>query len=234
MNDRALSTSIDPSAAAAPQLLAASSADLLRDLIVQGELAPGSRLNERLLCERLGISRTPLREALKSLAGEGLVDLHPNRGACVTPLTVDKVRETFAVLGVLEALAGELACRNATEADIAEIRSLHFQMLAHYKRGELREYFRFNQAIHIRLVEAGGNATLAQTYRQLNAQVRRARYMANLAEDRWAKAVGEHEAMLAALDARDAEQLKRLLQDHLGAKMVAVLAALVAPTGPVA
>ena len=220
------STSIDPPA----PLLAASSLDRLRDLIVQGEIAPGSRLNERLLCERLRISRTPLREALKSLAGEGLVELRPNRGAWVTPLTVDRVRATFAVLGALEALAGELACANASEADVAEIRALHYQMVAHYKRGELAEYFRFNQAIHLRLVEAGGNAVLAQTYRQLNAHVRRARYMANLAEDRWAKAVAEHEAMIDALVARDASRLKALLSDHLGAKMLAVLAALAAGT----
>jgi len=96
----------------------------LRDLIIQGELAPGLKLNERLLCERLRTSRTPVREAIKYLASEGLVELLPNRGAIVTPITVTTVREMFVLLGALESLAGELACVNASDADIAEIRAL--------------------------------------------------------------------------------------------------------------
>jgi DNA-binding GntR family transcriptional regulator len=116
--------------------------DRLRDMIVQGELLPGTKLNERVLCEQLGISRTPLREALKFLASEGLVELLPNRGAQVAPLESGKVKEMFVVLGSLEALAGELVCRNASDAEIAEIRSLHYQMVAHHARGELAAYFR--------------------------------------------------------------------------------------------
>ena len=109
--------------------------DQLRDLIVQGELAPETKLNERVLAERLGTSRTPLREAIKFLASEGLVELLPNRGAVVAPLKPEKMKEVFVVLGALEALAGDLACRNATDEDIAEIRALHFHMLAHHARG---------------------------------------------------------------------------------------------------
>jgi DNA-binding GntR family transcriptional regulator len=241
MNDRATLSPLSPGSAMTgavapvePRLLTAEILERLRDLIVRGELAPGARLNERLLCERLGTSRTPLREALKALASEGLVELQPNRGARVTPLTVDRVREIFQVMGALEALAGELACANASDADIAEIRALHYQMVAHHARGELAEYFRFNQAIHLRIVEAGGNGTLLQSYRQLNAHVRRARYMANLARDRWDKAVQEHEDMLAALVARDAPRLQAQLRDHLGNKMLSVLAALDARAAPAA
>jgi DNA-binding GntR family transcriptional regulator len=226
MNDRADLLPALNVPEAEPQLLAQSVADRLRDWIVQGELAPSVRLNERLLCEQLGISRTPLREALKSLASEGLVSLQPNRGAIVTPLTVAGIKEIFQVLGSLESLAGELVCEHASAADIAELRAMHYQMVAHHARRDLAEYFRMNQAIHMRLVEASGNATLAQTYRQLNAHVRRARYMANLSEARWEKAVREHEAMMSALVARDAATLKQLLKEHLGAKMIAVLAAL--------
>ena len=215
-----------PAPRPAARLLHAGAVDELRDLIVQGELAPGARLNERLLCERLGISRTPLREALKVLASEGLVELLPNRGAVVTALTLERVREVFAVMGALEALAGELACRNLTAAQLAEIRALHYQMRVHHARGELAEYFRFNQQIHTKLVEASGNATLAATYQQLNAHVRRARYMANLSRERWDKAVEEHEAILDALASRDAPRLERLLREHLGNKMLVVIAAL--------
>ncbi len=200
--------------------------DQLRDRIVQGELAPSTRLNERVLCEQLGISRTPLREAIKMLATEGLVELLPNRGAIVTPLKAANIADTLAVMGALESLAGELACANANEAAIAEIRALHFEMLAHHARGDLAGYFKFNQLIHLRIIEASGNQVLTNTYRQLNANVRRARYMANLSQERWDAAVREHEEILSALAARDAARLKRLLAEHLAHKVASVMAAL--------
>jgi len=200
--------------------------DRLRDLIVTGELAPEAKLNERVLAERLGTSRTPLREAIKFLASEGLVELVPNRGAMVAPLKPEKMREVFVVLGALEALAGELACRNASEADIADIRALHYHMLAHHARGELSPYFRYNQQIHQRILDCAGNATLSQTWRALNAHVRRARYMANLSRERWDQAVHEHEEMLDALSRRDGAKLQGLLRDHLANKLVLVIEAL--------
>lgn len=212
--------------AAEPRPLHAEVVNRLRDKIVQGELAPATKLNERVLCQELGISRTPLREALKYLASEGLVELLPNRGAVVAPLDPARIKQMFVVMGALEALAGELACANASDADIAEIRALHYQMVAHYARGELADYFRYNQQIHMKLVESGGNGVLAQNYRTLNAHVKRARYMANLSKERWDKAVKEHEAILDALVKRDSTRLKALLQDHLGNKMVVVMEAL--------
>lgn len=200
--------------------------DHLRDLIVQGDLAPGTRLNERVLCEKLGISRTPLREAIKLLATEGLIELLPNRGAVVAAMDPARLAEALQVMGALEGLAGELACRHASAERIAEIRALHHEMLAMHARGDLAGYFRFNQQIHLSLVEASGNPVLANTYRQLNANVRRARYMANLSKERWDAAVHEHEEILSALAARDVPTLKRLLQDHLANKLASVLTGL--------
>lgn len=200
--------------------------DRLRDQIVHGDLAPGTRLNERVLTAEFAISRTPLREAIKLLATEGLVELLPNRGAIVAEVDPRRLSQTLEVMGALESLAGELACRQASAEQIAEIRALHYEMLAMHARGDLAGYFRFNQAIHIKLVEASGNAVLAQSYRQLNANVRRARYMANLSRERWDTAVREHEAILAALAARDAPRLQRLLREHLAGKVASVLGAL--------
>lgn len=211
---------------AEPRLLAEEVLERLRDLIIQGELAPGVKLNERVLCEHLRTSRTPVREAIKYLASEGLVELLPNRGAIVTPVTATTVREMFVVLGALEALAGELACASASDADIAEIRALHYQMLAHHARGELAPYFRCNQEIHLRLVGCSGNATLVNTYRSLNGHVRRARYMANLSRERWDHAVEEHQNILDALMRRDGAVLAVLLRSHLSNKMLVVLEAL--------
>ncbi len=200
--------------------------DRLRDLIVQGRLAPGVRLNERLLTAQLGVSRTPLREAFKVLATEGMVELLPNRGAIVSQMDPVRLSESLAVMGALEALAGELACRNASDAQINEIRALHYEMLAYHARGDLAGYFKFNQAIHLKLVKYSGNAVLYNIYRQLNGNVRRARYMANLSKERWDAAVREHDEILAALGARDVGRIKALLSDHLAHKLASVLAAL--------
>lgn len=200
--------------------------DRLRDLIVQGRLAPGARLNERLLTAQLCVSRTPLREAFKVLATEGLVELLPNRGAIVSQMDPVRLSETLAVMGALDALAGELACMNATDAQINEIRALHYEMLAYHARGDLAGYFKFNQAIHLKIVKYAGNAVLYNNYRQLNGAMQRARYMANLSKERWDAAVREHEEILAALGARDVKRIRALLSDHLAHKLASVLAAL--------
>jgi DNA-binding GntR family transcriptional regulator len=200
--------------------------DTLRNLIVQGRLAPLARLNERELCERLGVSRTPLREATRMLAAEGLVELLPNRGARVAAIDRENIHQTLQVMGALEALAAELACAVASDDAIAAIRVLHGQMVADYKRGDLDAYFARNQAIHLAMVAAGGNAVLAASYRMLNDRVRRVRYMANLSKARWKAAVREHEAMLAALEARDGGKLQELVRDHLARKLAVVAEAL--------
>lgn len=204
--------------------------DRLRDLIVQGSLAPGSRLNERLLTAQLGVSRTPLREAFKLLATEGLVELLPNRGAIVSEIDPVRLAETLAVMGALEALAGELACASATDGQIGEIRSLHLEMLANHARGDLAGYFKFNQAIHLKIVKYSGNTVLYQTYRHLNANVRRARYMANLSQERWNAAVREHGEILDALARRDVARIRVLLTEHLAHKLSSVLGELRAAT----
>jgi DNA-binding GntR family transcriptional regulator len=198
----------------------------LRDLVVEGEFAPGTRLNERLLCERFGVSRTPLREAVKVLASEELVELLPNRGAVVTALTPADVRELFEVMGPLEALAGELACSRIDEARVASIRALHYQMLAHHARSELHEYFRCNQQIHQKIVEAAGNGVLYATYRALSGRIRRARFMANQTQERWDQAVLEHGEILDALLARDGARLGATLRRHLANKLEAVMSAI--------
>jgi DNA-binding GntR family transcriptional regulator len=198
--------------------------DRLRVLIVQGKLTAGTRLNERLLTAQLGVSRTPLREAFKVLATEGMVELLPNRGAIVAPMDPVRLSETLAVMGSLEALAGELACAHATEAQLNEIRALHFEMLAYHARGDLAGYFKFNQAIHLKIVKYSGNAVLFNTYRHLNGNVRRARYMANLSKERWDAAVREHGEILAALSGRDVKKIRLLLSDHLANKVASLLA----------
>jgi len=208
--------------------LHAETVERLRETIAAGELRPGERVPEKALCERFGISRTPLREALKVLASEGLIDLFPNRGARVARFTVDDIDEMFPVMATLEALAGELACARVTEERIAEIRALHYQMALHHTRRELDPYFRLNQAIHEKILETAGNSTLAGIYRNLAGRIRRARYLANISRARWDKAMAEHEQILAALSRRDGRALAQILRQHLMNKCEALKESIVA------
>ncbi len=198
------------------QPLAQQVAAQIRDMIIQDLLTPGDWIREQALADKLSVSRTPLREALKMLELEGLIRLLPNRGAMLTELTVEDVKEKLEVLAVLEALAGKLACQNATDAELAEIRALHYEMLAWYSRQNRLEYFKVNQRIHLALVAASGNQTLVETHARINAQLYRVRYQSNLQNELWGTAVEEHEEMLAALEARNSEDLSMCMLNHLG------------------
>ncbi|MEO0911315.1 MAG: GntR family transcriptional regulator, partial [Pseudomonadota bacterium] len=194
----------------------------LRDLIIEGKLPPGTKVPERELCERYGVSRTPMREALKVLAVDGLVWLEPNRGAWVSKITIDDLEEVFPVMGALEALSGELACERITDKQIASIRDTHNDMVKYYEARDLTQYFRANQAIHEAILDAAGNTELTAMYRSLSARIRRARYIANMTEERWKKAVEEHEQILAALEKRQGHELGQILRLHLASKFETV------------
>lgn len=211
------------SLAAGASTLAVALADRLREMIIEGELVPGTRLNERSLCERLGVSRTPLREAFRLLAAEHLVDLQPNRGAQVVSLSDDDIRESFEVMGALEALSGELACQRITPEEIAEIKALTFEMLASHARRDLPAYYRVNRAIHDRINRAAGNALLSQQYSKLNLRIQNLRFRSNFDQHKWDAAAREHAAMVDALEARDGARLGAILREHLRAKGQAVL-----------
>lgn len=197
----------------------------LRTLLVEGRIAPGAKLNERELCEQLRISsRTPLREAIKLLAAEGLVDLLPNRGAVAVQLSEDDVRHLFELLAELEGLSGALAAERIADAEIAELRALHYEMMACHARRDLSGYYRLNAAIHSAINAAAGNPVLAQTYARLNARVQSLRFRTNQDEAKWARALKEHEQMIEALGARDGTRLRAILIAHVQAKRDTVLA----------
>ena len=197
----------------------------LRDHIVEGNIPDGGRVPERQLCEMLGISRTPLREALKVLAAEGLVELLPNRGARVRQLSEHALAELFDVMGGLEALAGRLACEHITDAEIAEIERLHYEMYGYYLHRDMHGYFRINQLIHQKIVEASRNATLQGAYASFAGRIRRIRYSANFARkrERWGEAMREHETILEALRRRAGSELSDILFTHLRNKRTAAV-----------
>ena len=197
----------------------------IRTILLDGEIPPGGRIPERDLCDRLQISRTPLREALKVLAAEGLVQLLPNRGSRAAKLTDKDMRDLFEVCQGLEALAGELACERISESEIAEIAVAHVAMVQHHRDGDLIQYYRCNRAIHEAIVTAAGNPVLTGLYASVTARIHRARYVTPMTTQRWAVAVQEHEAILNALQRRDGVGLSHILRAHLRHKREEVLQA---------
>lgn len=197
--------------------------DLLREQIIEGKLPPGTRLNERELCEQLGVSRTPLREAFRQLAFEDLIEMQPNRGARVTVLSETDIRESFTVLEALETLAGQLACQHATDDEIREIVALTHEMKAYFIRNELPPYYKLNREIHSRLLRAARNELLEQVHTHLNRRMQSLRFRSNLNQEKWSQAMQEHQAMADALLQRDGDKLGRLLAAHLERKCAAAL-----------
>jgi DNA-binding GntR family transcriptional regulator len=187
----------------------------LRTLIVRGDLMPGEPLLEVSLSEALGISRTPLREALKQLAAEGLVELRLNRGAVVAPLRRDELTELFEAVSGIERCAAEFAAHRMTLQDLARLEALQKRIERHHGRGELRDYFEVNQQIHGAIVGFARNGVLKASHDALLARAERARFFALSAHGRWDESVREHRQILAALKARDGERAGRLLSRHV-------------------
>jgi DNA-binding GntR family transcriptional regulator len=195
----------------------------LRAMLIEGHIAPGAKLNERVLAEHLRVSRTPLREAIKLLATEGLVDLLPNRGAVAVKLTEADVLHTFEALAGLEAMSGELAAQRITLEECSEIRALHYEMKAAFTRRDLAGYYHLNAKIHAAINVAAKNPVLTGAYQRINARVQALRFRTNQNEAKWKRAMQEHEAMVDALDAHDAPGMRTLMVEHLNRKRDTVL-----------
>lgn len=189
--------------------------DRLRDMIVEGDLAPGSRIVEADLCADLSISRTPLREALKVLASEGLVELLPHRGARVTEVTAEDATHLFELIAGLEGLAAELACARMSERDLERLRTMHERLERYHAARRRHDYFRTNQRIHHLIVTLAANPILTSTHERLLARARRARYLAILSEERWDEAMREHHDLLDALQQRDPVRAGTMWRRHV-------------------
>ena len=188
----------------------------VRDLIIEGVLEPGSRIDEARLIEELEVSRTPFREALRTLAAEGLVIVRPSKGSIVRKLTREDVFSMLEVLAHLERLAGELACARAGDEQIQALVDLHQRMMECYRQGDRLPYYKLNQEFHSRLAELSKNTTLQDMQANIQARLKRIRYIGNQIPESWAGAVADHEEMVTALKDRDGKRLGDAMSDHLG------------------
>ncbi|MGR4067099.1 GntR family transcriptional regulator [Halomonas sp. LR3S48] len=195
--------------------LAEEAYEALHDLIVHGRLAPGQRLIEPELCEQLGISRTPLREALKMLAADGLVTLRRNRNAQVSLIEPQELEHLFEVEAGLESLAASLAAKRMTNTELKRLESLQERLERLLEKGDRNAYFELNQRIHGLIVAGAKNPVLEETHRSLLGRLERARYLALDHIGRWEESTREHRDILEALKSRDSDLARRLLADHV-------------------
>jgi DNA-binding GntR family transcriptional regulator len=206
----------------------------LRDMIVMGTLAPGAPISEKELCEQFGISRTPLREALKILGSEGLIELLPRRGAVVTPIVTEELRQKFEVVRLLEDFAVKLVCERASDAQLAELQAVHRKLLESAKADA--DLTQINDQFHKALMKASGNESLRAAHAPLWQHLRRARRIVLgyqnvssgdylLSHERLMKAIGKRDSAGAVREMEvrwaAAERKMASLLDPEGASMPA-------------
>lgn len=194
----------------------------LRTLVFERQLAPGEWIDEPRLCAAWQISRTPLREALKVLAAEGLVQLVPRRGCRVTELTEEDARELFPVMAVLEGRCAFEAAQKATPADIKELKRLHEQLERHAGAGQIEAYYRANHVFHTKVQALAANRWLDRATNDLRRFMRLLRGRQLQLPGRLDRSIAEHRALMAALEKRDAAKAERLMHDHLMAQLAAL------------
>ncbi len=190
-------------------------ADEVRRMIISGTLAPGEKIRISELAEELDVSMTPMREALKILAKESLVELMANRGARVSEISVEGTRSLFEVISRLEALAAELAVQRITDDELARLDDLHAQMLKSHAAGDLPGYFDCNLKIHNLVVDAAKNPDLTRVRTSLGFHVERARFLSVTTSAHRAVSMEDHSKLMRALKARDADAARDIWQVHL-------------------
>jgi DNA-binding GntR family transcriptional regulator len=192
-------------------------ANQLRRDILRGTLAPGVPIKERDGAAGMAVSRTPMREAIRILAKEGLVILRPSRSPIVADPSFSEIADAIEVLRALELLSGELACRRATDAEIAGIRAIHERMSELYDRIGTLELFEIDMSFHLAVARASRNEALAETHRAFLARLWRARYLSAKQRRNRERVVGQHGAIVAGLEARDPARVRAEICTHLAA-----------------
>ncbi len=190
-------------------------AERLRNRIFAHEIPQGGWIDEQALAIEYGISRTPLREALKVLAAEGLVVLKPRRGCYVTELSEQDIDEVFPVMAILEGRVAELAARRATTADFSRLAAIHEELGKHAAANNADRFFEANQRFHNALQEIAGNRYLAQLIDDARKLIKLTRRDSLRLEGRLKQSLQEHCEILEALRAKDSGRARQAMHDHL-------------------
>ncbi len=198
----------------------------VREMIIRGQLIPHSRVSEKDLCEAFGISRTPLREALKVLASEGLVELLPRRGARITAIDIHRLREQFEAVALIEAHAARRLCEAGSAAQIRDLRVIHDALATAHKSNDPQRYYVSNEQFHRSIVTLAGNETLADIHADLIVHLHRARNVALSRSDVDVGFAHAHDEIIQAIERRDADAAAAEVTEHQRAIAETVLLAL--------
>ena len=209
----------------APRPLYEEVAELLRQRIFNRELEPGNWIDELKIAEEYGISRTPLREALKVLATEGLVTMKVRRGAYVTEVSKNDLADVYHLLSLLESDAAGVVATKATDAELAELQKLHKELEAAAKPGktgkglkpptpDTDQFFALNEQFHMRLLAIANNRWRDQMVADLRKVMKLNRHNSLLKTGRIAESLDEHQAIMAALLSRDAVATQERMREH--------------------
>ena len=190
-------------------------ADALRELILLEKLSPGTSIPERDLAEAMGISRTPMREAMRMLESEGLIEYSRTRRPFIANPSLSVIRQNLQVIGALEALAGELACSEASNEALEEISELNNFMQENSDKADALTFFEVDMKFHRAIVETSGNAPLIETHRHYNARLFRARFVSSRMHVSRENTLAQHQKITDALLNRDMMQAGIELRAHL-------------------
>ena len=188
---------------------------MLRDLIMTGKLEEGDKINENELCETLGISKTPLREALRVLSVEGLIRLVPHRGSFVTKPTFEEIAEMFDVMSLLEGFCARKACTKMTPKDFARLEKLHSKLEENFVKHDQEAYIRINNQYHTFVQKIAGNRTLNQIVNGLRKKILLYRFQSLNLSGRFEHSIREHRDLLEAFRQRDPASAETLMRQHL-------------------
>jgi DNA-binding GntR family transcriptional regulator len=198
-------------------------ADQIREKIFNHELAPGSWINEKELTELFGISRTPLREALKVLASEGLITMKLRRGAYVTEVDHDEISQIFKVIAILEGSACKLVAQTATDKDLEELDSLHLKLEKAAADRDIDRFFELNQEFHDKIQEISGNRWMRKVITDLRQVLKLQRRNSLTKMGRLEQSLQEHRQILSALISRKGDLAQELMVNHLRQGQVAAV-----------
>ena len=190
-------------------------AEEIRKLICKNVMVSGERLNEQKLCDQLGVSRTPLREALRMLSAEGLVKITPNKGAFVTEASIEEIFQMFETMSILEGSCARLATERLFDADLDELEKLHEQLEEAFQAGDMQGYMGVNHDYHLFIQEKAGNQVLSKIVSGLRNVILVHRYRQIYTPGRLAESMEEHRRLIEAFRARDGERADRLMRAHL-------------------
>ncbi len=197
-------------------------ADMLRDMIMTGKIKEGSKINENELCSSMGVSKTPLREALRVLSVEGLIELIPNRGAFVNQPDFAEINEMFDVMILLEGFCARSACMKMSPKDFSQLEKLHCQLERKFENGDQEGYIQINNQYHSLVQQLAGNRSLNQIIDGLRKRVLLYRFQSLMAEGRMLESIQEHRELLEVFRNRNHDKAEKLMQDHLKKQLAAL------------